>query len=100
MKINGNSDPLRIDRPGTPAASSAKPADIAILSHPDFAAAKLSGLSGQLAKLADEQSTAVYDQGRVDSIKDAIRRGEFRVDSDVVADRLLQSVQELVSKQA
>ena len=99
MKINGNSDPLRIDRPGTPAAGSAKPADKAGAGSATDQV-QLSGLSAQLAKLADEQSTAVYDQGRVDSIKDAIRRGEFRVDSDVVADRLLQSVQELVSKQA
>src|SRR5688500_8290680 len=99
MKINGNSDPLRIDRSGAPAAGSAKQSDKAGASA-ETAQVRLSGLSDQLAKLADQQSTAVYDQSRVDSIKDAMRRGEFRVDSDVVADRLLQSVQELVAKEA
>lgn len=99
MKINGNSDPLRVDRPGTPAAGGAKQADKAG-AGPATDQVQLSGLSEQLTKLANEQSTAVYDQGRVDSIKDAIRRGDFRVDSDVVADRLLQSVQDLVAKQA
>ncbi|HEY9381150.1 MAG TPA: flagellar biosynthesis anti-sigma factor FlgM [Burkholderiales bacterium] len=99
MKINGNSDPLRVERPGTPAAGGAKQANKAG-AGPATDQVQLSGLSEQLAKLADEQSTAVYDQGRVDSIKDAIRRGDFRVDSDVVADRLLQSVQQLVAKQA
>lgn len=95
MKINGNSDPLRIDRPATPAAGSAKQADKAG-TGPETV--QLSGLAEQLARMAEEHPSSVYDQSRVDAIKDAIRRGDFRVDSDVVADRLLQSVRELVTK--
>lgn len=95
MKINGSSDPLRIDRPSTPAAGGTKSAGKAG-STPDTV--QLSGLAAQLAKLVDEHPGASFDQARVDAIKEAIRGGEFRVDSDVVADRLLQSVQQLVTK--
>ncbi len=95
MKINGSSDPLRIDRPSTPAAGGTRQADQA---GSPAETVQLSGLSGQLARLVEENSGAAFDQTRVDAIKAAIRGGEFRVDSDVVADRLLQSVQELVTK--
>lgn len=95
MKINGNSDPLRFDRTGSPAAGGAKPAAPAAGSA---ATVQLSGVAEQLARLASEGPNGVYDQSRVDAIKDALQRGEFRVDSEVVADRLLQSVQELVAK--
>lgn len=97
MKINANSDPLRIDRPTTSATGDAKQPDKAgAPSTPETV--QLSGMAAQLAKLADEQPGASFDQARVDAIKDAIRAGQFRVDSDVVADRLLQSVQELITK--
>jgi negative regulator of flagellin synthesis FlgM len=95
MKINGSSDPLRIDRSSTPAAGGTKSADKAG-STPDTV--QLSGLAAQLARLVDENPGASFDQARVDAIKNAIRSGEFHVDSGVVADRLLQSVQELVAK--
>jgi len=95
MKINGNSDPLRFDRTASPAGSGAKPAAPTAGSA---ATVQLSGVAEQLARLASEGPNGVYDQARVDAIKDAIQRGEFRVDSEVVADRLLQSVQELVAK--
>ena len=51
MKINGSSDPLRIDRPSTPATGGTKSADKAG-STPDTV--QLSGLAAQLARLADE----------------------------------------------
>ena len=97
MKINGSSDSYRIDRSGTsPAGGTKKAEQTGAGPGPD--SVQLSGLAGQLAKLAEDQPSAVYDQTRVDAIKDAMRRGDFRVDSEVVADRLLQTVQELVAK--
>jgi negative regulator of flagellin synthesis FlgM len=96
MKINGNSDPLRLDRSGNTSKGDKA-------GKPEASAGEtvqLSGLSSQLAKLVDDTQapTAVFDQSRVDAIKDAMRRGEFHVDSGVVADKLIQSAQELIAK--
>lgn len=97
MKINGSPDPLRLDR-----SASAGKNDKA--GKPEASAGgdtvQLSGLSGQLAKLVDDTHApnAVFDQSRVDAIKDAMRRGEFQVDSQIVADKLIQGVQELIAK--
>jgi negative regulator of flagellin synthesis FlgM len=40
--------------------------------------------------------TPVVDSARVDEIKQAIANGHFKVDAGKVADRLLQTVQELI----
>ena len=57
-------------------------------------------LSGQAAHLqaldAQIASTEVVDSARVGEIKQAIAEGRFRVNPDVIADRLLQTVQELL----
>ena len=57
-------------------------------------------LSSQLQAL--ESSLAgveIADTARVDSIKQAIGEGRFQINSDVVADRLLKAVKELLTKQ-
>lgn len=96
MKINGSTDPFRgLDRPGTSGAGAK--ADKAGTPAGGPESVQLSGLPEQLAKMM-EQAGEVFDQSRVDAIKDAIKRGEFKVDSDVVADKLLQTVRDLVAK--
>jgi negative regulator of flagellin synthesis FlgM len=58
----------------------------------------LSDLSSQLQALDSHmQSGGVVDAARVAEIKQAISEGQFKVNPDVVADRLLQTVQELIS---
>ena len=58
----------------------------------------LSDLSSQLQALdAHVTSGGVVDPARVSEIKQAISEGRFKVNPDVVADRLLQTVQELIS---
>jgi negative regulator of flagellin synthesis FlgM len=58
----------------------------------------LSDLSSQLQALDSHmQSGGVVDAARVAEIKQAISEGHFKVNPDVVADRLLQTVQELIS---
>ena len=52
--------------------------------------ARLNQLEGVLA------GVPVVDSARVHAIKDAISEGRFQVDSEVVADRLLSSVKELL----
>jgi len=60
-----------------------------------------SDLSSKLQELEKSLSTSgEFDAGRVESIKQAIRDGKFLIDSGVVADKLLQSVQELFGKPA
>lgn len=98
MKINGSSDPLRLN--GNAPAGKGKTAEKTDSAPADTV--KLSGLPAHLAKLVEEAQApnAVFDQSRVDAIKDAIRRGEFKVDSNVVADKLIQTVQELIAPKA
>jgi negative regulator of flagellin synthesis FlgM len=58
---------------------------------------ELSGLSSQLQALdAQVSSGEVVDAARVSQIKQAISEGRFKVNPDVVADRLLQTVRELI----
>jgi len=45
---------------------------------------------------AQLSSGEVVDASRVAEIKQAISEGQFKVNPDVVADRLLQTVQELI----
>jgi len=52
--------------------------------------ARLNELEGVLA------GVPVVDGAQVQAIKDAISQGRFQVDSEVVADRLLSSVKELL----
>lgn len=63
------------------------------------AAISLSALSTQLqaleAKMADNGH---FDASRVESIKRAIQAGQFRVNPEAIADKLIASVRELVGK--
>lgn len=95
MKINGSPDPLRLN--GGTGASKGKATEKAG-SGAAAETVQLSSLPAQLAKLIEEAQApnAVFDQSRVDAIKDALRRGEFKVDSSVVAERLLETVEKLV----
>ncbi|MFM9970340.1 MAG: flagellar biosynthesis anti-sigma factor FlgM [Burkholderiales bacterium] len=59
----------------------------------------ISSLSGQLHEMQADLSRGVgFDAARVESIKTAIRAGEFRVNPAKVADKLIDSVRELVGK--
>jgi negative regulator of flagellin synthesis FlgM len=56
------------------------------------------GPSSQLRALsAQDSSGAVVDAARVSEIKQAITEGRFKVNPDVVADRLMQTVRDLIS---
>ena len=59
----------------------------------------LSALSGQLHDIEEQLNTGSgFDASRVESIKAAIRAGEFKVNPSKVADKLLATVRELVGK--
>lgn len=61
----------------------------------ESASVKLSSLSSQLQEIeARMDSTKAVDSKRVAEIKRSIEDGSFKVDSSVVADRLLESTRE------
>ena len=60
---------------------------------------RLAALSGQLHDIEEQLNTGSgFDASRVESIKAAIRAGEFKVNPSKVADKLLATVRELVGK--
>ena len=61
---------------------------------------ELSPLGSQLAGIeAQLANVPVVDSQRVDEIKQAISDGRFKVNPDVIADRLLETVRELIRSQ-
>jgi len=68
---------------------SAKPA-LGVSAEPSGLPSQLQASEGRIS------SGEVVDAARVSNIKQAISEGHFNVNSDVVADRLLQTVRELI----
>ena len=60
----------------------------------------LSELSRKLTDMESQLGSASVDGARVSAIKTAIRNGEFKVNAEVVADHLLQNVQDMLSGKA
>lgn len=60
----------------------------------------LSPLSAQLKSLEKKvDASSVFDAEKVDVIRSAIANGQFKVDSEKVADGLINSVKDLLSTQ-
>lgn len=60
----------------------------------------LSPLSAQMKSLEEKvAASSVFDAGKVDAIKSAIANGQFKVDSEKVADGLINSVKDFLSTQ-
>ena len=59
---------------------------------------QLSPLSAQLQSIQRGfADTPVIDAARVAELKDAISSGHFKIDADKIANRLLETVQELIA---
>ena len=56
-------------------------------------AVQLSPLSARLQGIASSLSGPEFDRGKVELIKEAIRDGKLSVNTDVVADRMIEDVQ-------
>lgn len=96
MKIGSSTDPFNAASPsGTRATAKGS-------TRVDGAAAagdvSLSELSRKLSAMEAGGGAGAVDSTRVAAIKAAIRNGEFKVNTEVVADRLLQSVQDMLGK--
>lgn len=60
----------------------------------------LSPLSSQLQAIESNlANSGVVDMARVEEIKQAISDGRFKVNPEVIADRLLETVRELIQSQ-
>ena len=95
MKINGFNDGMSLERSATgksPAASAPATGKTAAASS-----VSLSDLATRLHSIEAELSTSEpFDAARVEEIKQAMRDGQFKVNADVVADRLIESMKELL----
>lgn len=61
---------------------------------------QLSSLGSQLAEIeASLANVPVVDTQKVEEIKQAISDGRFKVNPDVIADKLLETVRELIQSQ-
>jgi negative regulator of flagellin synthesis FlgM len=61
---------------------------------------EITSVSAQLQQLEKVLSNqGVVDTARVDAVKQAISQGRFQIDSEVVADKLLTSVRDLLLTQ-
>ena len=61
------------------------------------AAVRFSELSAHLAELETKLSgTEAFDQKRIDEIKKAISEGQFAVNPDAVAEKLIENIREML----
>lgn len=99
MKIHGSTDALRPERTGSGKTDAARPATGK--PNAESASVSLSDLASRLQSLESEMAAgAPFDAARVDEIKQAIRDGQFTVNAEVVADRIIESMKELLAKKA
>src|SRR3954469_2960660 len=103
VKINDTvSNNAGIPATNKPAANNAKADDKAVAQPVPVAtdSVRLSSqgqaLAGTLATSATSANTAVFDSKKVERIKLAIADGQFKVNSEKVADGLLETVRDLL----
>jgi negative regulator of flagellin synthesis FlgM len=106
MKINDsikNATGLGVEKSSTGKVGSAKTGATAGNAQTEATSAEsvtLSPLSAQLKSLEKKvAASSVFDAEKVEAIKSAIANGQFKVDSEKVADGLINSVKDLLSTQ-
>jgi negative regulator of flagellin synthesis FlgM len=96
MKINGPADAPRLERTNSGKPEAARPGGTA---NADGETVTLSDLASRLQSLESEMAAGQpFDAARVEEIKQAIRDGRFKVNAEVVADRLIESMKELLAR--
>jgi negative regulator of flagellin synthesis FlgM len=97
MKINSNINSLDIVGGPTPKTNGA-PKTSAAEAAPSSTSISLSDVSSTLATLEAKLSAEpAFDAAKVQEIKDAIRSGEFRVNAEAVADKLIAGAREFLN---
>jgi negative regulator of flagellin synthesis FlgM len=96
MKINGTSDSPRYTEATSTGAARTNGTAAPAAGKEEI---RISDLAARLSALESDLSAGgAFDAAKVDRIKTAIANGEFKVNADVVADKLIQSVQELLGR--
>lgn len=84
----------------TPSRSGKASASARSGGQPSGQRVELSSLGSQLSNIeASLANVPVVDAQRVDEIKQAISEGKFKVNPEQIADRLLETVQQLIQAQ-
>ena len=96
MKINGPADTPRLERTSSGKPEAARPDGTV---KADGWSVKISDLASRLQSLESELAAGQpFDAARVEEIKQAIRDGRFKVNAEVVAERLIESMKELLAR--
>jgi negative regulator of flagellin synthesis FlgM len=101
VKISGSGSTKPVAPTGIPDVTPGKTAGTQGSASPAPAdRVEITTVSAQLAQLEKMLGeVGIVDAARVEAIKQAIAEGKFRVDSEVVADRLLVTVREYLANQ-
>jgi negative regulator of flagellin synthesis FlgM len=103
MKIDNSINSAGAPAPNDPAARAPASGPAAAV-PPDAGstgAVNLTALSSQMQTATASLANApVINQSQVDEIKQAIASGQFKVNPEVVADRLLDTVRELINSKS
>jgi len=98
MKIDNSINSAGAAAPNDPAARAPASAAPVPPDADSTGAVNLTALSSQMQSATASLANApVINQSQVDEIKQAIANGQFKVNPEVVADRLLDTVRELIN---
>ncbi len=98
MKIEGSGIKSVISGAATDEKGGGARTDARKDAAPSASTVQLSVLSARMREIESRLGdTQIIDAARVEEIKQAIAEGRFKVNADVVADKLIDTVRELIS---
>jgi negative regulator of flagellin synthesis FlgM len=95
-KVGVGVDKTLLEKSTSSAAKASKEKSAVAGQTPAGESVTLSSFSAQIKSIENEATAGVFDSDKVDAIKAAISNGQFKVDSEKVADGLIQTVKDLI----
>lgn len=96
-KLGVAGDKTLIEKTTSKSAQASKDKSAAVGHAAGGESVTLSSLSAQVKSIEAEATAGVFDANKVEAIKAAISSGQFKVDSEKVADGLIQTVKDLLT---